>query len=60
MVHSLVHLSPIFTYESASDPPSPPHISLSESVTPKGNTKPHNNPPNSVPNVPADPDSDPT
>ena len=29
-------------------------------MTPKGNPTPHNNPPNSVLNVPADPDSDPS
>ena len=56
----MVHASPIFTYGSASDPPSPPYDSSAESVKPKGNTKPHNNPPNPVLNAPDEPDSDPS
>ena len=55
-VHSMVHASPIFTYESEINPLSPPHYPSTESVTPKGNPKPHGNPPNPVPKVPADPD----
>ena len=56
--HSPVHASPIFTYESVIDPTSPPHDSLAESVTTKGITKPRKNPPNTVQNLPSDPDSD--
>ena len=37
-VYSLVYASPIFTYGSASDPPSLPHDSSAESMTHKGNT----------------------
>ena len=59
-VHSLVHASPIFTYGSASDPPTPSHDSPAESVTPKVHPNPRNNPPNPVPYVPADPGSDPS
>ena len=59
-VHSLLHTSLIFTYWSASDPPSPSHDSSAESVTSKGNPKPSKNPPNLVPNVPDDPYSDPS
>ena len=57
LVHSTVHTSPIFTYGSSIDPPSAPHDPLTEIMIPKGNTNPHNNPPNLLPNVPADPDS---
>ena len=46
-----------FTY-GISDPTSPSYESSTESVTPKRNPIPRNNPPNFVPNVPADPDSD--
>ena len=46
----------IFTYGIASDPQSPSYDSSSESVTPKGNTTPRNNPHNPVPKVPAEPD----
>ena len=35
LVHSLVQASLIFTYGSAIEPPSSPHDSLEESVTPK-------------------------
>ena len=56
-VNSRVHASPIFTYGSASEPPSPPYYSSAESVRPKVNPKPRNNPPNPVTNVPYDPDS---
>ena len=59
-VYSLVHASPIFTYGSESDPPLPPNETFSEIVAPKGNNKPCNNPPNSVLNVPSDPDADPS
>ena len=59
-VHSPVPTSPIFWYWRASDPPSPFHESSAEIVTPKVNHKPCNNPPNPVPNVPYDLDSDPT
>ena len=59
-VHYTVHDLPIFTYESANDPPSPPHDSSAESVTPKGNPKPRNNQPNTVPKIPAEQDSDPS
>ena len=64
LVHSF-HLYPpvpaqqTFTY-STSDPPSPSHDSSAESVTTKVNLTPHNNPHNPVPNVPADPGSDPS
>ena len=60
LVHSPVHVSPIFNYRSASNPPSPPHDSSAESVTPKGSPKPRINPPNQVPHVPSDPNSDPS
>ena len=40
--------SPIVTYGVASDPPSPPHDSSSETVTPKVNPKPRENTPNLV------------
>ena len=59
-VHYTVHESPISKYGSASDPPSPPHDSSAEIVTPRENTKPRDNPPNPVRNISADPDSDPT
>ena len=48
----------IFTYGTIRNPQSPSHESSSEIVKPKGNPTPRNNPPNLVPNVPADPDSD--
>ena len=48
----------IFTYGTTSDPQSPSHDSSAETMKPKGNPTPRNNPPNMVPNVPADPDSD--
>ena len=54
-----VPASPIFYYGIASDPPSPSHDSSSESVTPKLNPLPRNNPPNMVPNITVEPDSDP-
>ena len=57
---TLVPASLIFTYGTASDPPSPSNESSAESVTPKGNTEPRDNPPNLVPNVPDKPDSDPS
>ena len=47
-----------FTNGTASDPQSPYHDSSEEIVTPKGNPTPRNKPPNLVPNVPDDPDSD--
>ena len=47
-----------FAYGKVRDPPSPSHDSSAESVTPKGNPMTRNNPPNPVPNVPVDPDSD--
>ena len=59
-VHSLVNASLIFTYGSASDPPSPSHESPEESVTPKVITKSQDNPTNSVPYLPYDLDSDPS
>ena len=59
-LHSLVQTLPIFNYGSASEPPSPPHDSLSEIMTPKLNPNPRNNPPNTVLNVPDDPNSDPS
>ena len=49
----------IFIYVT-SDPPSPSYDSSVESVTPKGNPTPCNNPPNPAPNVLDDPDSDPS
>ena len=49
-----------FTHGTSSEPPLPSHESSVESVTPKVNPTPCNNPPNPVPNVPADPDSDPS
>ena len=61
-VHSL-HLYPpvpvpqIFTHRE-SEPSSPLHKSSPEIMTPKGNPTSRNNPPDSVTNVPADPDSD--
>ena len=58
-VHSTVHISPIFSYESASAPPSPSRESPAEIMKPKGNPNPCNSPPNPLPNVPADSDSDP-
>ena len=59
-MHSTVHTSPIFTYGSAIDPPSSPHDSSEESVTPKETPNPCNNITNPVPNVPAEPNSDPS
>ena len=50
----------IFTYGTASDPPLPSHESSAERVTPKGNPTTHKNPPNTVLNVPSDPDSYPS
>ena len=58
-VHYPVHASSIFTYGIASDPPSPRHDSLAENVTPKVNHKLREDTSNPLPNVPADPDSDP-
>ena len=55
-VHSPLHASPMFTDGSASDPPLPTHDSSAESVTPKGNPNPRDNPSNPVPCVPDDPD----
>ena len=49
-----------FTCATASDVKLIPHDSSSESVIHKGNPTPSNNPPIPVPNVPADPDSDPS
>ena len=62
LVHtpSPVHSPRIFTNGTASDTQSPLYDSSGEIVTPKRNPTPHNNPPNPVPNVPDDPDSDPT
>ena len=60
LVHSLVHTSPIFNYGIASDPPSPLHDSTEEIVTPRVNPKQYDNPPDTVPNVSSDPDSDPS
>ena len=62
LVHTPTTLptSPIFNYGRESYPLSPSHDSSEESVTPKGNPKPHDNPSNPVPNVLADPDSDPS
>ena len=59
-VYSPVHASPIFTYGSASNPSSPSYYSSEEVVTPKGNPKPCNNPPNTLLYVPAYLDSDPS
>ena len=52
------HHTPIFTY-GTSYPPSPLHDFSAESVTPKVNTTPRKTPTNPVPNIPAEPDSDP-
>ena len=52
-VHSTVHASQIFNYGSASDPRSSPHDSSAESVTPRGNAKPHGNPFNPAPTIPS-------
>ena len=60
LVNYPAHTSLIFNYGSTSDPPSPPHDSLAEILTPKGNPKPRKNPPNPVTYVPADPYSDPS
>ena len=49
----------IFTY-GTSDPSSPSYESSAESVTSKGNPTQHNNTPNTVLNVTAEPDSDPS
>ena len=66
LIHSL-NLFPLvpnpricFNYETASGHPSPLHGSLELDMTPKENPTPCNNPTNPVPNVPADPDSDPS
>ena len=53
-------MSPNLTYGIAYEPSSPPHSFLEETVTPDRIPKPHNNPLNPVPNVPAYPDSDPS
>ena len=50
----------VFTHGTASDPPSQSHDSSLEIVTPKGNHTPRNNQYNTVPNIPADLDSDPS
>ena len=62
LVHtpSMIPAPQIFTYRTASDPRLPSHDSSSEIVTPKLNHTPRNNPPNTVPNVPTDLDSDST
>ena len=57
---SLVPAPQIFNYGTASDPQSPSYDSSEKSVTPKGNTIPCNNPPNTVPNLPVEPDPDPS
>ena len=49
----------IFTYGTEIEPRSPLHDSSAECVTSKRHLTPHNNLPNPVPNVPADPGSDP-
>ena len=59
-VHSPVQASLIFSYGGASETPSSPHKSSVESVTPRGNTKPRKNQPNTVPNLQANTDSDPS
>ena len=46
----------IFTYGKSSDPRSTSHDSSAESVTPKGNPTPHNNPPNLLLKIPDEPD----
>ena len=56
-MYPLVPDSRIFIY-GTSDHPSPSHDSSAETVTPKVNLTPSNNPPNYVPNIPDDPDSD--
>ena len=56
--YPLVHGQQTFTDVKASDLPSPQHYSSSESVTPKGNTMIHKEPPNLIPNVPIDLDTD--
>ena len=62
LVHTTSPLSApqIFTYGTKSEPLSPSHDSSAESVTPKVNPTPHNNPPNQVPNVPDEPYSYPS
>ena len=59
-MHSPVHDLRIFNYDIVSDPPSPLHDSSPEIVTARVNTKPRKNPPNPVPYVPIDPNSDPS
>ena len=50
----------IFIYGTTRDPQSPSHDSSAETMKPKGNTTPRNNPPNMVPKVPPEPYSDPS
>ena len=59
-VHYPVPASQIFLYGSASDPLSLLHDSSSEIVTPKVIPNQCSNPPNPLPYIPADPDSDPS
>ena len=58
--NSKVPDSPIFFYGSASDPLSQSINSSSESVTPKGITKPHDKLLNTVLYIPSDLDSEPS
>ena len=58
--HSLLPVPRKLTYKT-SDPPLPSNGKPSPaSVTPTGNLTPYNNPPKLVPQVPIDPDSDPS
>ena len=59
-VNSTVYASPIFLYRIASDPLSQLHDSSADIVTPKGKPKPLDNPPNPVPYVQFDLDSNPS
>ena len=56
---STVHAPQIFIYWTSSDSRSSSYESSAETVTPKGNPTPRNNPTNMVPNVPDDPESNP-
>ena len=58
MLLSTVPNPQILTYESSGDPQSTSDDSSEEILTPKVNPTPRNNPPNTVPNIPDEPDSD--
>ena len=60
MLSSPVPAPRIITYGTASHPQSPLHNSSAETVTPRGNPRTRKNLSNSVPDVPAEPDSDPS